>query len=314
MRLPLLLLGWYGCNSFFAVWNKEVLRLYPHAWMVSWLQLVVGVFVILTTWILRPNTAPRVDGAFLVRKFGPMAALHASGHAFQVSAFGAGSVFFANVVKACEPIVGTVIGLIAGAAMPKWTTNASLVPVAVGVFVAGHKPGQQSDLLSYSSAASLFSCITFAVAKLLAKNLMTPQMTKLRNLSAATNYALLTCCSAVVLLVSLLALDWPGIVAAVSAFRLLPPDLQTTVALKIALSGTAYYLSNVCSFQVLDLTGPVTQAVANAAKRVFVLAAAVVFLGDQLTFKKTLGSTIALSGVLFYGLSKAKKPKKEKAR
>ena len=34
-------------------------------------------------------------------------------------------------------------------------------------------------------------------------------------------------------------------------------------------------------FRVLDLLGPVSQAVANSAKRVVILFAAVVFLGEQ---------------------------------
>ena len=41
---------------------------------------------------------------------------------------------------------------------------------------------------------------------------------------------------------------------------------------QVARSGALYYLSNEFSFRVLDLLGPVPQAVANAAKRVFVLA------------------------------------------
>ena len=49
----------------------------------------------------RAAAPPRVDGAVL-RKFAPIAALHAGGHALQVAAMGAGSVYFTTVIKATE--------------------------------------------------------------------------------------------------------------------------------------------------------------------------------------------------------------------
>ena len=55
-----------------------------------------------------------------------------------------------------------------------------------------------------------------------------------------------------------------------------------------------------------------TQAVANAAKRVFVLAAAAVFLGEVPSARKIVGSCVALLGVLGYGLSKRDAAKKNR--
>ena len=40
--LALNLLGWYGCNAFFNVLNKEALNRWPYPWAVAWLQLVAG--------------------------------------------------------------------------------------------------------------------------------------------------------------------------------------------------------------------------------------------------------------------------------
>ena len=55
-----------------------------------------------------------------------------------------------------------------------------------------------------------------------------------------------------------------------------------------------------------------SQAVANAAKRVFVLAAAAVFLGEVPSARKIVGSCVALLGVLGYGLSKRDAAKKNR--
>ena len=45
--LALNLLGWYGCNAFFNVLNKEALNRWPYPWAVAWLQLVAGVAIVL---------------------------------------------------------------------------------------------------------------------------------------------------------------------------------------------------------------------------------------------------------------------------
>ena len=80
--------------------------------------------------------------------------------------------------------------------------NLCLSPVVGGVAYAATKPGAGfdfSDLWSTPALAALFSTVAFAIAKLLAKGLMTKQLKKERKLGAANTYALLTCCSASVL-------------------------------------------------------------------------------------------------------------------
>ena len=57
-------------------------------------------------------------------------------------------------------------------------------------------------------------------------------------------------------------------------------------------------------FRVLDLQSPVSQAVTNSAKRVVVLFASVMFLGETVSRRKIIGSSIAMAGVLAYSLAK----------
>jgi len=276
--------------------------------MVSWLQLVAGVAWLVPLWVLGLRERPVVSPGFVGKKFGPIALLHATGHAAQVAALGKGSVFMVAVVKASEPIVGTVVGFLGTGQIASRMTNLSLLPIVVGITIAASKPGARlsaSDLATASSLAALVSTVVFAMAKLLAKRLMTPEIKRTRKIGAANNYALLTCCSTLVLAAPALLIDAPR---ALPAFRAL--DQPSRLATRILVSGLAYYASNECSFQVLDLLGPVEQAVANAAKRVFVFAAAVLFLGEHLTPTKLAGSALALAGVLCYSLSKARPPPK----
>lgn len=308
--LPAALLGWYCCNSFFNVYNKQALTAFNYPWVVSWLQLLVGVAYAMPAWASRLRARPRVDARFVVREFGPIAVLHSSGHAAQVFAMGYGTVFMANVVKACEPVVGALVAWLGTGAVPSLATSLSLVPIVTGVALAASKGSPRpDDLLTVSSLTSLASTVVFAVAKLLAKRLMTPDTKKRRCLYPANNYALLTCCSCALLAIPA-AFQAP---AAILTFCQCDTTLQRRILVNITVSGAAYYFSNECSFAVLDQIGPVSQAVANAAKRVFVLVAAVLFLGETVTPIKATGSAIALFGVLLYGLSRAS-PSKSKGK
>lgn len=78
--------------------------------------------------------------------------------------------------------------------------------------------------------------------------------------------------------------------------------------------GALYYAYNEMGFRVLDLLGPVSQAVANSAKRVVILFAAVLFLGERVTPRKLTGSVIAISGVTAYSLAKAWSGRNAKAK
>ncbi|KAJ8598226.1 hypothetical protein CTAYLR_005543 [Chrysophaeum taylorii] len=291
-RLVLCLFGWYACSALFNVWNKEVLRSQPFPWAVSWCQLLAGVASVAPFWVLGLRAPPRVEARWVARKFGPIAGLHSIAHAAQVVGMGLGSVFMAHVVKATEPVAGTIVGIARGKRTP-WKATAALVPVVAGISIAASKPGVSTELISAASIASLASTVSGAVAKALAKAVMTPQAKTEMRLDPGNTYALLTCCSC-------LLLAPPAWLVDGAALSRAPPE----IALKLFLSGAAYYASNEFSFRVLDLLGPVPQAVANSAKRVFILLAAILLLGEAVTPRKAIGSSIALLGVLAYSLSK----------
>ena len=92
--------------------------------------------------------------------------------------------------------------------------------------------------------------------------------------------------------------------------------------------GGLYYAYNEMGFRVLDLLSPVSQAIANSAKRVVILAAAVVgtqqlpppclrphpdslgliqvFLGEPVSRRKLVGSAVAIAGVTLYSMAKVR--------
>ena len=106
--------------------------------------------------------------------------------------------------------MGTVIGFVFLGQAPSLATNLSLVPIVGGVVHAAAKPGVAFDVTGLASAparAALASTVCFAFAKVLAKKQMTSAVKKERGLTAANNYALLTCCSCACLAVPSYALD-----------------------------------------------------------------------------------------------------------
>lgn len=300
---------WYALNAAFNVSNKLVLNQFPYPWFVSWVQLATGLLFVLPMWATGLRTAPVVDKKILLA-FLPVALLHSSGHASQVAAMGLGTVFFTHVIKASEPLIGTIVMLVAKGKIAPWYVNLCLLPVVGGVAYAASKPGLGIDLSALwclPSLLALGSTVAFAIAKLLAKELMSPQMKKERNLFAANNYALLTCCSATVLAAPSLIAEGPQAFAALSAMG--PAALPFIKELLVC--GGFYYAYNEMGFRVLDLLGPVSQAVANSLKRVVILFAAVLFLGETVTERKLVGSCIAIAGVTLYSLAKAVAAKRQ---
>lgn len=65
------------------------------------------------------------------------------------------------------------------------------------------------------------------------------------------------------------------------------------------------------AFYCLDAIHPVTHAVANTVKRVFLIAVSIVVFGHKLTPLGSIGSAVAIGGVLLYSLAKQKFPNKK---
>lgn len=69
-------------------------------------------------------------------------------------------------------------------------------------------------------------------------------------------------------------------------------------------------LNSEVAFYCLNAINPVTHAVANTLKRVFLIAVSITMFGHKLTPLGGIGSAVAIGGVLLYSLAKQKFPKK----
>merc|ERR1719174_3520134 len=77
---------------------------------------------------------------------------------------------------------------------------------------------------------------------------------------------------------------------------------DVTLSSNLIYSGMTFYLYNELATMTIKKTGAVTASVANTAKRVIVMLVSAVVFGEELTFEKKVGATVAIAGVFLYSI------------
>jgi solute carrier family 35 protein E1 len=73
---------------------------------------------------------------------------------------------------------------------------------------------------------------------------------------------------------------------------------------QIFLSGLFHYLNNEVMYLALDNVHPITLAVGNTAKRVFIIVASLLVFRNPISGVGMVGSAVGIGGVLLYSLTK----------
>ena len=118
------------------VYNAYIKKDFPHPWSISALQLVIGLVYAFPLWFLKLRKIPNLTfGDFL--RLVPIALLNAGGHTCAVIAmFEKGGGSFTHVIKASEPVVSVILGVVLNRVIPKPLTALSLLPITYGVAYA----------------------------------------------------------------------------------------------------------------------------------------------------------------------------------
>lgn len=75
----LYILGWYGFNIIFNIYNKSTLNVFPCPWFLSTVQLGCGVLFMAILWGARVYRVPKVTKEFLIAMV-PVSLFHLLGH------------------------------------------------------------------------------------------------------------------------------------------------------------------------------------------------------------------------------------------
>jgi solute carrier family 35 protein E1 len=136
LKLVGLFVLWYGFNAGYNVYNAYVKKDFAYPFAIATLQLAIGLLYAVPLWVFGIRKMPNLNKNDYLRLL-PIAFLNAAGHAAAVNAmFEKGGGSFTHVIKASEPVVSVILGLIVNGIVPKPFTAVSLLPITYGVAYA----------------------------------------------------------------------------------------------------------------------------------------------------------------------------------
>ena len=290
---------WYVINVVYNDTNKTVLKVLDLPWIVSCLQLGLGlVFYVGPLWMTGLRKQPKLSSENAMAIL-PVALIHGIGQCVTVMSLGAGSLAFVNVVKSLEPLFNVLFGAIFMKDVLPWQVNACLLPVVGGVAIAS-----AADL-SFTwdcFAFAMGSNVAFSLRGVLSKKSMGGNMGE--NMDAGNTFAVMTAFAFLAVLPVAVALEGPIVATAWQAALATGTFTQNELIARIMASGLSFYLYNEVAFYTLDAVHPITHAVGNTIKRVILILFSVVRFGTPMTAQSALGSTIAIAGVFAYSVAK----------
>ncbi|KAG2615595.1 triose phosphate/phosphate translocator, chloroplastic-like [Panicum virgatum] len=298
-RYPTLVTGfffflWYFLNVIFNILNKKIFDYFPYPYFVSASHLFVGVLYCLIGWGFGfPKRAPM--NATVLKQLIPVAVCHAIGHVTSTVSFAAVAVSFAHTIKALEPFFNASASqFILGQPVPL-TLWLSLVPVVVGVSVASLTE------LSFNWTGfinAMISNISFTYRSIYSKKAMT-------DMDSTNLYAYISIIALIVCIPPALIIEGPQLVQHGFKDAIAKVGL-TKLITNFFVVGLFYHLYNQVATNTLERVAPLSHAIGNVLKRVFVIGFSIIVFGNKVTTQTGIGTSIAIAGVALYSFMKAK--------
>jgi solute carrier family 35, member E1 len=288
------------------VHNKKATTMIHAPWFVSSADLLVGIVLSLVFWGSGMRKTPNLTTKDIVNCI-PISVCACLSHGGSVLAAAVGTVTFAQLVKACEPVFAAVVGfLIPPMDVKPMLAYFMLIPVIGGVGLACIKEGKGVDInvaaFLYASMANASGALKGKLGMSITKSLKSDSS---KNMDAANVYALVNIisfvCTVHIMAVTELATlrnAWNEATA-----------LHGTNALMmhLILSGIGYYFYNEFAFAFTASVGVVTSSVLNTAKRVIIIVIASIVFQETMQRNTVIGSAIAIGGTFAYSLTSKKR-------
>lgn len=287
---------WYYGNYQHNICNKLALQALGGAegfpLTIATCQLGVGVLYAVFLWIApdareRPTITVQDWVATL-----PVSLAAAGAHAGSVFALSAGALSFGQIVKSCEPAFAALIGTLfygATVSLPRWLC---LVPIIGGVALSS---AAELDFAWAALGAASLANVFGAIRGMENKKLLETAGVKDRLGSVGNQYAITTINAFIFIMPVALYREGHKLHL---FFELCQSNRD--VFYNILLSGWWFYIYNEVATIIIKKTGPVTQSIANTAKRAVIIVLGAIVLGESLNAWKLIGCAIAIGGVFLY--------------
>ena len=298
---------WFFLSTCYSVTNKQLTNALPLPITVATATLAVGSLFVSLLWATKRRPAPKMTrGAVLALL--PVGAFHAIGHAAGTYGTAAGSVAFAQVVKAAGPVYACVLSALVLRQPASRNVMLSLLPIVGGVALATVKE------LSFAWGALLgavVSDLALALRNVYSKLALSgPSKEGEERLSPANLFGVLTVLSTAVSIPLALAMEGPqfGAVWAAAAAQFGAGKL----ALYTTLTGLYFYAYSEVAMKALNNVHPVTHAIGNTMRRVVIMLVCIGVFGTPMTPLAAMGSVLAIGGSFLYSMVKAEEKRKAK--
>lgn len=312
-KLVILVLAWYAGNTLYNIYNKKASKMLHAHWFIACAQLIVGIIWSMVMWATGMRKAPNLTAADLSQCI-PIGLLMCIAHGGSVLATGVGSVSFAQIVKACEPVYAAAIGLLLPPIDVKPTlAYVMLLPIVGGVGLACVKEGKGIDInveaFAYASIANLAAALKGKFGGSVVKALKGDTS---KNMDSANVYAVNNIISFIFTVPMVVYSELPTLKEEWN--HATTEHGFNAVVFNIALSGFFYYIYNEFAFAFTAQVGAVTSSVLNTAKRVIIIVVSAVLFNEPMEKNTVTGSAIAICGTFAYSLASklAKKPAAKK--
>jgi len=290
---------WYALNVFYNIVNKKVLNVLPAPLVVGTGQLGIGALYAGLVWFLGLRAAPKLtaEGKSRVTQVG---LYHSLGQLASMMSLGAGPVSFTHIVKALEPFFSAVVS---GLYFGKWMkpqVYATLIPVVGGV---GYACLKERSFSWMAFSAAMASNLAFALRAVVSKLALQSGRDAGINLTPQNMFGVVTWASFILSIPIALMGEGAGFAKVLSA-AFDKVDNNMHFIRSLLLSGFLHYLNNEVMYLALGSVHPVTLAVGNTMKRVFIMVASVMVFKNPISLQAGIGSAVGISGVLLYSLTK----------
>ena len=299
---------WYGFNAAYNVYNAKVKTSYPFPLAIAASQLAVGLLYAFPMYIMKLRTIPSLNFDDFIKVL-PIVLLNVAGHTSMVVAmFEKGGGSFTHVIKASEPVVSVILGIILQGKIPKPLTALTLIPITYGVAYAStlgnlNPESMKKELTTKAAKLAMLSNVAFSLRSI-ARSALPGDFKAKTNLDPINEFCFTTLTS--LLLLIPYALYKEGSLVLKNAFYGL--ESQSSFIYNIFMCGMSFYLYNEMQNKVLGSLGPVPTAVGNTLKRVVIFVALYLFtIGESFPMPKIIGCTIAIAGCLAFAICDSKK-------